>query len=132
MKPTLGQTLREPLRFTQAQVEAFAALTGDDNPVHLDAEFAAGTPFGRPIVHGMLAAAVFSKLLGTRMPGNGTLYLQQQLEFRKPMYVEVDYTAQLKVLEVNEAKNRAVVETLILDAEGAAIVRGQAMVKYQD
>lgn len=130
MTPTLGQFAELPLRLSQAQVEAFAQLTGDTNPVHLDADYAAQTPFGRPVAHGMLAASVFSRLLGTVLPGQGTLYLQQELEFRKPIYVDTDYTARITVLEVLPEKCRARMETLILNAEQQPVVRGTALVKY--
>ena len=77
--------------FTQEDVEAFAKVTGDNNPVHLDESYAAKTMFKRPIMHGMLGAAVFSKVFGTMFPGEGTIYLSQSLSFLKPMYVSENY-----------------------------------------
>ena len=93
----------------------FIEVTGDKNPVHTDADYAAKTMFKRPIMHGMLSASLFSKVFGTLFPGEGTIYLKQSLNFLKPMYVETDYVAEFRVVEVVKDKNRAVVETLIKD-----------------
>src|ERR1700745_2202166 len=111
----VGQTYSHEFNFSQADVVAFANATGDKNPVHLDADFAAKTQFKRPIMHGMLSASLFSKVFGTLFPGEGTIYLKQTLNFLKPMYVEVDYVAEFTVKEVLKDKNRAIIETLIKD-----------------
>jgi len=110
-----GQTYTHDFKFSQAEVEAFAQCTGDKNPVHLDAAYAAKTMFKRPIMHGMLGASLFSKVFGTLFPGEGTIYLKQSLNFLKPMYVDVDYVAEFTVKEVLKDKNRAVIETVIKD-----------------
>jgi acyl dehydratase len=65
----LDATFEEPFRITQDEVQRFADLTGDNNPIHLDAEYAATTSFKRPIIHGMLGATIFTKVLGTQFPG---------------------------------------------------------------
>lgn len=109
------QTYSHDFRFTQDEVNRFAEVTGDKNPVHTDADYAAKTMFKRPIMHGMLSASLFSKVFGTLFPGEGTIYLKQSLNFLKPMYVETDYVAEFRVIEVVKDKNRAVVETLIKD-----------------
>ena len=112
---TQNQTYRHAFRYTQAQVEAFAEVTGDRNPVHLDAEYAAKTPFKKPIMHGFLSGSVFSKVFGTLFPGEGTIYLRQTMEFLRPMYVEVEYEAVFTIKEINAEKHRAIVETIIYD-----------------
>lgn len=109
------QTYAHDFRFTQDEVNRFAEVTGDKNPVHTNAEYAAKTMFKRPIMHGMLSASLFSKVFGTLFPGEGTIYLKQSLNFLKPMYVETDYVAEFIVKEVIKDKNRAVIETLIKD-----------------
>ena len=108
-----GQTYSHEFRFSQDDVIAFAKATGDNNPVHLDADFAAKTQFKRPIMHGMLSASLFSKVFGTLFPGEGTIYLKQSLNFLKPMYVDTDYVAEFVVKDVIKDKNRATVETII-------------------
>lgn len=129
MKLTIDQTYELTFSYTQEDVEAFAKLTGDNNPLHLDPDFAANTTFKRPIMHGMLAASVFSRVLGTLFPGLGTVYLGQQLEFLRPMYVDTEYKATFKVLEMNEKKHTARVETHIYTTDRNKItLRGEASI----
>lgn len=119
--------------FSQEEVNRFAEVTGDKNPVHTDAAFAAKTMFKKPIMHGMLGAALFSKVFGTLFPGDGTIYLKQSLSFLKPMYVDVDYEAVFTVKEVIGNKNRAIVETLIKDkTTGLVCTSGEALVLNVD
>ena len=110
---TVGQTYSHEFRFSQDDVIAFANATGDKNPVHIDADYAAKTQFKRPIMHGMLSASLFSKVFGTLFPGEGTIYLKQSLNFLKPMYVDTDYVAEFVVKDVIKDKNRATIETII-------------------
>jgi acyl dehydratase len=120
-------------RFSQADVIAFAAVTGDDNPLHLDAEFAAQTPFKRPIIHGMLGASVFTKVLGTEFPGYGSVYLAQTLEFLRPMFVEVAYEAVFTVQTIDPAKHTAQILGEIRDvATGKVTTRGVATLMHRE
>ncbi len=124
-----GQEYSHEFRFTQEEVARFAEVTGDKNPVHLDAEFASKTFFKRPIMHGMLGAALFSKVFGTLFPGDGTIYLKQSLSFLKPMFVDTDYVAEFKVKEVLKEKNRAIIETLLKEkSTGFVCTSGEATV----
>jgi len=128
-----GQTYTHDFRFTQDDVTAFAQVTGDKNPVHLDAAYASKTFFKKPIMHGMLGACIFSKVFGTMFPGEGTIYLKQSLSFLKPMYVEIDYVAEFLVKEVLKDKNRAIIETLIKDkTTGLVCTSGEAVVMNVD
>lgn len=128
-----GQTFTHDFKFTQADVAAFAKVTGDNNPVHLDPTYAAKTFFKKPIMHGMLGASLFSKVFGTLFPGEGTIYLKQSLSFLKPMYVDIDYVAEFAVKEVIKDKNRAVIETLIKDKNtGLVVTSGEAVVMNVD
>jgi acyl dehydratase len=122
-------TYSHDFKFSQDEVNRFAEVTGDKNPVHTDAEYASKTMFKRPIMHGMLSASLFSKVFGTLFPGEGTIYLKQSLNFLKPMYVETDYVAEFKVLDVIADKNRATVETVIKDKNtGLVCTSGEATV----
>jgi len=120
-------------RFTQAEVETFARVTGDDNPLHLDPDFAATTPFKRPIIHGMLGASIFTKVLGTQFPGYGAVYLGQTLEFLRPMFVDTDYEGVFTVLSINPDKHTAQVATEIRDAQtGKVTTRGVATLMHRE
>lgn len=122
-------TYSHDFKFSQDEVNRFAEVTGDKNPVHTDAEYASKTMFKRPIMHGMLSASLFSKVFGTLFPGEGTIYLKQSLNFLKPMYVETDYVAEFKVLDVIADKNRATIETVIKDKNtGLVCTSGEATV----
>ena len=128
-----GQVYTHDFKFSQAEVAAFAQVTGDNNPVHLDPAYAAKTFFKKPIMHGMLGASLFSKVFGTLFPGEGTIYLKQSLSFLKPMYVDLDYVAEFGVKEVIKDKNRAVIETLIKDkTTGLVVTSGEAVVMNVD
>lgn len=123
----LNQTFSTNFSFSQQDVADFARVTGDNNPVHLDEEFASKTIFKTRIMHGMLGACVFSKVFGTLFPGDGTIYLSQSVNFLKPMYVDVIYEAHFEVMEILE-KNRARISTTILTNEGKKVVVGEAIV----
>jgi acyl dehydratase len=125
----VGTTYTHRFSFTQEEVVRFAEVTGDKNPVHLDEAYAAGTMFKRPIMHGFLGGAVFSKVFGTLFPGEGTIYLKQSMAFMRPMYVDTTYEVRMTVKEVNKEKHRATVETLIVDvASGETTISGEATV----
>ncbi|GAA4413398.1 MaoC family dehydratase [Nibrella viscosa] len=129
----LNAEYRHAFRFSQADVENFARVTGDNNPLHLDADFAAQTPFKRPIIHGMLGASIFTKVLGTEFPGYGSVYLGQTLEFLRPMFVDTDYEAVFTVKSVNPEKHIAEVSTDIRDAQtGKVTTRGLATLMHRE
>jgi acyl dehydratase len=128
----LNEVYTHNFQFSQAEVDAFAKVTGDNNPVHTDAAYAAKTMFKRPIMHGMLSASLFSKVFGTLFPGEGTIYLKQSLTFLKPMYVDTPYEAVFTVKEVIKDKNRAVVETLIKNPDGLVCTSGEATIMNVD
>ena len=85
--------------FTQNDVNEFAKVTGDMNPIHIDEEIARQSLFKRRIIHGFLSGSVFSKVFGTIWPGSGTIYLNQQMTFLQPMYTEVNYLAKFSIIE---------------------------------
>jgi len=119
-------TYTHQVTFTQEQVDTFARITGDANPIHIDAAFAAKTPFGRPIIHGMFSASVFSKVFGMLWPGEGTIYMYQDVKFLAPTYVNEQYMACFKALEVDTVKHRGVIQCRLLDSNGNVVIEGQA------
>lgn len=127
IEPVINSSFEHLFRFTQDEVKRFAELTGDDNPLHLDAEYAATTNFKRPIIHGMLGATVFTKVLGTQFPGFGSVYLKQTLEFLRPMFVETDYKAVFTIKTIQAEKHIAEITTEIVDINTKKVVtRGVA------
>jgi len=135
MPPTfaLNAVHRYGFRFSQADVIDFARVTGDNNPLHLDPEFAAQTVFKRPIIHGMLGASIFTKVLGTEFPGYGSVYLAQTFEFLRPMYVETDYEATFTVQSVNADRHMAEVLGEVRDVQtGKITTRGVATLMHRE
>ena len=105
---------------------AFAALAGDDNPVHVDAAYAARTRFTAPIVHGMLVASLWGTLLGATVPGS--IYISQSVTFRAPVYVAEHITAQLAVTSLDKGGRRAICATRIIKTDGSVAADGEAVV----
>lgn len=126
---SVGQEYRHNFSFQQKEIEAFAEVTGDKNPIHLDDEYAASTIFKRKIMQGFLGGSIFSKILGTLFPGAGTIYLKQSLAFYKPMYAEEKYEAVLRVVEIIPKKNRALIETTVIDSNGGICIKGEALIQ---
>lgn len=131
-KLKIGDQYQEPVTFTQERVNTFAEVTGDKNPIHLDEAYAAKTPFGKPIVHGFLAGAVFSKVFGTTWPGEGTIYLYQEMSFRAPIFVNQEYHATFEVIEHQEDKHRATIQCTLSDADGKPAIIGTAKLLHTE
>ncbi len=125
-KIPVGAEYRHTFSFTQEDVITFANLTGDHNPIHLDAEYAATTKFQRPIIHGHLSSSVFTKFLGMGKPGGpGSIYMKQVTEYLRPMYVDTEYEVYFKVVSVNEARHIAEISTEIYNKETKKVtIRG--------
>lgn len=113
---------------TPDDVAEFARLTGDTNPVHLNEDYAAATPFKARIVHGMLTAGYISTVLGTRLPGEGAIYMSQTLKFLAPVYHGDSVTARAEVIELNEAKSRAVM-ACTCHVGDRLVLQGEAVLK---
>lgn len=130
-KLSVGTSFEFPFRLTQEQVELYAELSGDRNPIHFDQEAATRSAVGRICAQGMLGGFVFSRVLGTLFPGYGTVYRFQALQFRRPMFVDTDYVATVKVLRVVPAKHVAKLSTIIIEkTTGQVTTRGHAIVVH--
>lgn len=129
-KITVGSIFEYEFSFTQEDVINFATASGDFNPIHLDEEYAKNSIFKTTIIHGFLGGSVFSKVFGTIFPGNGTIYLKQDLSFFKPMFTNKNYISKFKVVETDPTKNRAVVKTSILDENNEIVIKGEALIKH--
>lgn len=125
----LNTVYRHKFSFSQNDVILFAQVSGDNNPLHLDADFAATTAFKRPIIHGALASSVFSKIMGTEFPGFGSVYMKQVSEYKRPMFVDTEYEAVFTVMSINIDKHTAEISTEIFDvATGKKTTEGMAVI----
>lgn len=124
-----GQTASRSSEITDEMVTAFAEITGDTNPVHLDDAYAAGTQFGRRIAHGMLVAGMISATLANDMPGPGTVYLGQSLKFKKPVYPGNTITATVEVLSIRADKPIVTLGTVCTNQDGEVVLEGEAVVR---
>ena len=122
---TVGMTAAVARTVSEADILAFAGVSGDTNPVHLDGEFAAASMFGQRIAHGMLSAAFISTVFGTKLPGPGCIYLGQSLRFKAPVKIGDTVVARVTVKELVPEKRKAVFETVCTVA-GKVVVDGQA------
>lgn len=124
----VGQTASYGKHLTQTDIALFAACSGDVNPVHLDAEYAATTPFGEPIGHGMWTGAVISAAIATRLPGPGSVYRSQSLSFKHPVKVGDLVTVTLVVAEIKERVRLVVLDCEAHNQDGKLIAKGTAEV----
>ncbi|MCB5160331.1 MaoC family dehydratase [Marinomonas algarum] len=124
---TIDQQIEYRKTVTQTDVQAFAEITGDTNPVHLDAEFAATTSFGQPIAHGMLTAGFISAAIGTQLPGPGCIYLEQTLKFRAPVFIGQEVVTTITVADMNIRRRRATLKT-VCECDGKVVVTGEATI----
>ena len=112
---------------TADDIRAYAELTGDKNPLHLDENYARNTRFGRVIAHGMLTASLISAVIGTKLPGPGAIYLEQRLRFTKPVYPGDTVTAEVEVVEFREEKGVVRLRTDCLNQHGERVIEGEAV-----
>jgi 3-hydroxybutyryl-CoA dehydratase len=110
---------------TDADVKAYAGLSGDNNPVHMSDEHAASSRFGRRIAHGLYSAGFFSALFGTRLPGPGCLYVAQNLRFKQPVYLGDTVTATIKVTNLDIPRSRIYFDTTC-SVKGRSVIVGEA------
>ena len=122
----VGDTASMAKTVTEFDIYSFAGVTGDFNPVHVNAEFAKTTMFKERIAHGMLSAGFISAVLGTALPGANAIYLGQELQFKAPVKIGDTVTATVEVLEKIEGKNRIILRTTVTNQDGVLVVDGKA------
>ena len=123
----VGQCETYTRTVTEADIVLFAGVSGDNNPVHLDEIYASGSMFKGRIAHGMLSASYISTVIGTRLPGPGTIYLGQTLTFRAPVRVGDTVTARVVVREIDEERRRVKLETTC-SVGSKVVIEGEALV----
>ena len=123
----VGMTASTGKTITEADILLYAAVSTDTNPVHINAEVAAAGPFGQRIAHGMLTAGLISAVLGTKLPGPGSIYLAQTLRFRAPVKIGDTVTATVEVTDINVDKKRATLKC-VCSVAGKPVIEGEATV----
>ena len=109
---TIGMTASYSQTISDADVKAFAGISGDHNPVHLSEEYAKNSRFKNRIAHGLLTASFFSAIFGTKLPGEGCVYASQNLQFKKPVYLGDTVVAKVTVIAIDVLKKRVTFETV--------------------
>lgn len=130
MKLKIGDTASRSKTITDANVRTFADLSGDHNPIHLDDDFASRSLFGKRIAHGMLGASLISAVLANDLPGQGSIYLGQTLQFVAPVFPGDEITARVTVTALRENKPIATLETVCVNQRNEVVIKGEATVHY--
>lgn len=124
----IGQNAAFSKTISESDVYLFAGVTGDMNPAHINAEYSKESPFNERIVHGMLSASLISTVLGTELPGRGTIYLQQKVKFVAPVRFGDTITATVEVVEKDCERNRVKLRTVCTNQNKQIVVDGEALV----
>ncbi|MGD2185960.1 MAG: MaoC family dehydratase [Desulfobacterales bacterium] len=124
----VGQTARFGKTISESDIYLYAGITGDQNPAHINESYARDTFFKTRIAHGMLCGGLISTVLGNRLPGHGTIYIRQELNFLAPVRIGDTITAQAEVTEIMPAKNRVRLKTDCINQDGTRVIEGEAVV----
>ena len=128
MNLEIGQSASRTQRILAEDVESYARISGDTNPVHLDEAYAATTVFGRRIAHGMFTSGFISAILGNDLPGPGTIYLSQELKFKAPVFIGDTITATVEVIKYRPDRRIATFRTTCSNQDGKLVLEGEAVV----
>lgn len=124
----VGQTAEFKKQLTNEDVFSFSMASGDINPVHLDEEAGKNSVFGQRVVHGILVSGLISAVIANKLPGNGSIYLGQELRFTRPTFIGDTVTAKVEVIAVDTEKNRVRLKTTCSNQHGDVVITGEALV----
>lgn len=127
----VGDSAQITKKFSSNDVELFAELSLDKNEIHLNEQYAATTMFKTRIVHGFLAGSLISAVIGTILPGKGSIYLHQDMNFKKPVYIDEMITAIVTITQINLDKELYYLETKCINSVGEIKIIGNAIIKYK-
>ena len=122
----IGMTDYVTKTITAEDIDKFAEISLDKNPVHLDEEYASKTIFKKRIAHGILVSGLISAVLGTKLPGEGAIYMRQELKFMAPVFIGDTITATVEIIELIAEKNRVVCSTICTNQDGKQVIVGKA------
>lgn len=122
MKESISKTI------TETDIILYSGISLDCNPVHLNKEYAEASRFKKRIAHGMLTAGLISAVLGTKLPGEGTIYLEQNLKFKQPVYLGDTITATCEIIDIIKEKRKVILSTMCINQDEKIILTGEAKV----
>lgn len=126
---SVGDSASTVKKFTSEDVLAFAGLSTDFNPVHVDEEYAKQSIFGKRIVHGFLVGSLISATIASKLPGEGSIYLHQDMDFEKPVYLDDTITASVEVTGLRSEKNIIKLDTYCRNQHDEIVIKGTAVIK---
>ena len=129
---SVGQKATFSKTITEKDVNTFAEISGDTNPVHLDEEYAKRTRFGRRIAHGMLTTSLISTVIGTRLPGVGSIYMSQSIKWVKPVYLDDTVAATAEITAIRADKGIITLKTTCANQKNEIVAEGEAVVLHPD
>jgi acyl dehydratase len=130
LNPKIGHKVSYNRTFTDDDIRKFAHLSGDDNPIHLDEQVAKESIFGQRVVHGMLTGAMFTMIFGKYYPGPGGIYLDQQIKFLKPIFIDQPITVSVELIEFHPEKRIGTFNTNLESESGKLLLTGTARVLF--
>ena len=128
----VGQTVSGEFPVTEETGRAYAEISRDKNPLHLEEDYARATRFGRRIAHGMLLGGYISGMIGMELPGEGTIYMKQELTFLRPVYYGDRIRVEIVVRELQQETKRAVLSTNCYNQNDEQVIEGMALVKPKE
>jgi len=123
----IGDSASLTKTFTASDVLSFAEISGDRNPLHIDTEYASQTQFKQRLVHGILTAGLISAVLGMQLPGPGSVYIHQELNFRKPVFINDTITATVTIRKLRAGKPIITLGTVCTNQDGTVVLDGEAL-----
>ena len=127
----IGDSAEIEKQFSQEEVNAYTKSSNDTNPIHYDKNYAGQTFFKEPIVPGLLVASLFGGLLGTHLPGQGTIHLGQDLNFKAPIYIDEKVKAEIKIIQIREDKPIITFSSVCIKENGETAITGKSVVYYK-
>lgn len=130
MQFKIGQKASQKKKFTKEEVLSFSKLTSDDNPIHFDEEYASNTRFQRTIVQGPMVVSLIGGILGSQLPGPGTIYISQETKFLKPVFIDEFVTAQVEVVKIREDKPVVTLRNWVEKDNGEIVIEGESVILF--
>lgn len=124
----IGQSAEFTKTISESDVYLFAGITGDHNPMHVNDIYAKQSKFGERLVHGLLSSSLISTVIGTKLPGNGSIYVEQNLSFKAPVVFGDTVSAKVEVKEVYTDKNRVKLRTYCTNQYDEVVIDGYAII----